>query len=88
MPTEITSAAFTSTGAAITHRQGAEAYEWDVEDLAPGAGGVITVTGVLDPAIADHQVITNTATMITAAFEVGPPDNLAVAISTVSVQPR
>ena len=86
VPLAITGAAFTSTGAAITRRQGADAFEWDVADLAAGAGGVITITGVVDPAVADQTVITNTAT-ISAPLEAWPRDNVTEAAVKVSMHP-
>jgi uncharacterized repeat protein (TIGR01451 family) len=86
VPLAIAGAAFTSTGAAITRRQGAEAFEWDVADLAAGAGGVITITGVVDPTVADQTVITNTA-MISAPLEAWPQDNVTEAALKVSMHP-
>ncbi len=43
----------------ITHRH--NQLHWAVTDLARYAGGVITITGQLDPAQGDSEIITNTA---------------------------
>jgi uncharacterized repeat protein (TIGR01451 family) len=86
VPRAITGAAFTSTGAAITRREGAEAFEWDVANLAAGAGGVITITGVIDPAVPDQTVIMNTAS-ISAPLEAWPQDNVTEVAVKVSVHP-
>lgn len=49
VPISVTALSFSSAGAAITPT-GAVSFTWLVADLAPGAGGTITITGVLsDP---------------------------------------
>ena len=80
LPPEILDAGFTSTGAPVTQSEGAT-FEWEVEDLAAGAGGVITITGTVDGAVADGTTIKNTAT-ISAPQEAAPEDNQSEATIT------
>jgi len=61
MPAAIRSTSYSSSGASLTPVSGTR-YVWRVANLAPGAGGVITITGV----VAEPQpagVIANTATI-------------------------
>ncbi|NJN96401.1 MAG: S8 family serine peptidase [Anaerolineales bacterium] len=57
---EILSATVTSNGAAITPT-GGSSFIWQVADLGPGQGGVITLTGIISPTINQGSIITNTA---------------------------
>jgi uncharacterized repeat protein (TIGR01451 family) len=66
----------------ITPVDGAEGLAWQVADLAPGAGGVITVTAVVSPALTGPLDIANTAT-ISAPLEARPEDNVAMAVVNV-----
>jgi len=60
LPAEIEALGVASSGAVITQTSGAPAYAWAVANLAPDAGGVITLTGrVKDSAL--KGAITNTA---------------------------
>jgi len=65
-----------NSGAAITEVGGVD-YAWQVADLAPGAGGVITITGV-PSANLTYALLDNTAT-ITATGDVTPSNNSASA---------
>ncbi len=55
---------YTYSGAPIT-ATGSISYAWEVQDLAPGDGGVITITGVLSDSgavgIANRAIITTTS---------------------------
>ncbi len=53
-------------------------YVWQVHNLAPGASGIITVSGVLADVL-PHGLITNTATIGTIANEVDLTNNSAQA---------
>jgi uncharacterized repeat protein (TIGR01451 family) len=79
LPPEIVATGYTYSGAIITPTVGSEPFVWEVADLEPGAGGIITVTGILSPALTGTLAITNTA-VITAPGEAQPEDNLAQAI--------
>jgi uncharacterized repeat protein (TIGR01451 family) len=72
-----------SSGAVVTYTPGVT-YAWQVEDLEPGEGGVISITAVIDPAFAGG-VITNTATISSAAAEVNGDNNSSAVV--VIVQP-
>lgn len=45
------------------------AYTWGLPDLAPGAGGVITVTGVYSPALPGFGTLANSTTIASDAWE-------------------
>ncbi len=61
VPVELMNVGWVSSGAAITPT-GVTNYTWEVADLEVGAGGVITLTGVISPNLASG-VFTNTATL-------------------------
>jgi uncharacterized repeat protein (TIGR01451 family) len=79
LPAEIGIPTYTYAGAPITLTAGLPPYVWQVADLEPGAGGIITVTGILSPALTGPLTITNTA-VIRAPLEAQPEDNVAQAI--------
>ncbi len=62
VPITLTNLSYTGSGAAITPT-GSISYTWMVQDLAPGAGGVITVTGIVSPGLETGMVLINTATI-------------------------
>ncbi|MGD2158308.1 MAG: hypothetical protein PVG32_15630 [Anaerolineales bacterium] len=62
IPSELTDLSFDYGGIELT-QIGSTPYRWQVQDLAPGEGGVITITGILDPALSDGVDIINTATI-------------------------
>jgi len=86
LPASISVTGYAYAGAPITPTAGAQPFVWQVADLAPGAGGIITVTGVLSPALIGPLAITNTA-IITAPGEAQPADNVAWAILQVTPPP-
>ncbi|MCP4540531.1 MAG: DUF11 domain-containing protein, partial [Chloroflexi bacterium] len=63
-----------SSSVVITDASATPAYVWHVQDLAPGEGGVITITGVLSPSLS-HQVFTNTAIITTTSVDGNPGNN-------------
>jgi uncharacterized repeat protein (TIGR01451 family) len=60
VPITLTNLSYIGSGAAITPT-GSISYTWMVQDLAPGAGGVITVTGIVSPGLGTGTVLINTA---------------------------
>lgn len=48
---------------------------WDAGDLAPGAGGMITITATVDPAITQPTQVINTAQISTSATDNNPANN-------------
>ena len=72
IPADITDLSIASSGAAITDTGVSPGYVWQVEDLAPGEGGVITITG-----IASATRFVNTASITTTARDLDPTNNRA-----------
>ena len=71
-----------SSGAAITLTGSAPHFVWSVANLAPGQGGVITLTGVLSEPLA-AGVFTNTAEIACAETEGDETNNSSDAALTV-----
>jgi uncharacterized repeat protein (TIGR01451 family) len=71
-----------SSGATITPTDGA-GYVWEVEDLSPGEGGAITITGVLSRGLPTGP-LTNTATIATTTGGDQTDDNSSWAGVTVT----
>ncbi len=92
VPAGITISGVTSStvgsGVVITQTGGAPNFAWTVGDgngdLAVGAGGTITLTGVVDASLSADGVITNTAT-IAAGGDATAGNNLAAIGLTVTV---
>jgi uncharacterized repeat protein (TIGR01451 family) len=78
LPDSLSQLNLSSSGAAITHTPGAT-YVWQVEDLAPGAGGVISITGVIDPAF-PGGVLSNTAIISSATAGVNDSSSTVVTV--------
>jgi uncharacterized repeat protein (TIGR01451 family) len=50
-------------------------YAWRAGDLAPGAGGTITITGLISPALTGPSWFTNTATITATVMDANTADN-------------
>jgi hypothetical protein len=72
-----------SSVVAITDTGSSPGYVWQVQDLAPGEGGMITITGVLGDALPDGRTFTNTATITTTTTDSEPGNNHSSAGVTV-----
>ncbi len=83
LPLALTQVGVASSGASIT-RTPAVTYAWQVEDIAPGEGGVITITGIIDPEFSDGVVV-NTATIASAEKEVHTDNNSSSVEVTVRI---
>jgi uncharacterized repeat protein (TIGR01451 family) len=83
VPSFLNNVNVTSSGAAITPL-GGPAYAWQVADLPLGAGGTITVTGIVNPALTLGATFTNTVTIATTASELDVTNNTDSASVTVS----
>jgi uncharacterized repeat protein (TIGR01451 family) len=83
VPISITQVSYTRSGALITET-GNVSYTWQVGSLAPGAGGVITIMGILSPELSAGSVLTNTAVITTTSTDVNPENNRRAASLTVS----
>jgi uncharacterized repeat protein (TIGR01451 family)/CSLREA domain-containing protein len=86
VPAQVSSPVFTGSGATIAPVAGTT-FVWNVADLPPGASGIITVTGTLDPAVDAGTVFTNTA-RIDAAMDSLGSNNASTAVLTVSESSR
>ena len=91
MPSSLGDLSFSSSGAAVT-ATGPVSYTWLVQDLQAGDGGVITVTGLVDPDVEYGLWITNTATIASAMPDGNPADDesqagIKVREGIVSVEP-
>jgi uncharacterized repeat protein (TIGR01451 family) len=73
MPASLTVTSVISSGVAITDTGYSPRYVWQVQNLAPGQAGLITVTGQLSASL-PSGIFTNTAT-IGAAIQDGNPAN-------------
>jgi uncharacterized repeat protein (TIGR01451 family) len=59
-------------------QQGGTTYVWDLSDLAPGASGIITIFGTIDPALPADFAIVNTASI--GSLETGSNSHSSTAI--------
>ncbi len=86
LPTGLTvasvSAIAVGSGVVITQSAGAPDLAWDVSDLAPGAGGVISIRAATDPDLAIGSTLTNSG-QITATNDTLPGNNASSATFTV-----
>jgi len=86
LPNVLANARYASAGATIT-ATGSVSYTWQVADLAPGMGGVVTVTGALEENLTGGLVFTNTATITATTAESDPGNNSGTVAATVSNLP-
>ena len=78
-----------SSGATITATVGSN-FVWQVQDLAPGQGGIITVTGQLSNSLPHDHVFMNTAVIASAGIDSEPGDNsssISVTIDAAAPDP-
>jgi hypothetical protein len=57
VPLSVTVTAVLSSGVAITDTGASPPYVWQIADLAPGVGGIITLTGELSPTLSDGTLV-------------------------------
>ncbi len=81
VPITLTGVSVVSSGVTITNTGVNPGFVWDVQDLAWGEGGVITITGQINPALA-ATVFTNTAE-ITGTGDTTPGNNSSAVGVTV-----
>jgi uncharacterized repeat protein (TIGR01451 family) len=62
---------------------GTHPYAWNVGNLAPGDGGVITLTGIISPALVTGEMLTNTVYMSTTVVERNASNSRAAVRVTV-----
>ncbi len=84
VPITLTNVSYTSSGVAITPTVGIT-YVWQVGDLGPGAGGIITISGIADPSLSGLPiVITNTAMIDSASTDIVTANNSSTAVLTIT----
>jgi uncharacterized repeat protein (TIGR01451 family) len=86
LPAALRSLSVTSSGPSISTLPGAR-YHWQLDDIAPGASGVITITGVVDPGLKADFLGANTATLTTSTFD-SDPTNTRVQTALDVAPPR
>ena len=74
LPAALSGLSVSSSGPAISSLAGAP-YRWQIADIAPGASGAITITGVVDPVLTADVGGANIATLSTSAFDSDPSNN-------------
>jgi len=84
IPISLTNVTFVSSGTLITPTPGVT-YTWQVAPLATDEGGIITITGRLDPARTwgSSSQFANTATIATTTAETNPVNNTSTVTTTV-----
>lgn len=75
VPIYLTDVQVAHSGAAIT-ATGTISYVWQVAELAPGEGGVITLTGQISMGLAAGFAFTNTAVISSPLVEGDPSNNI------------
>jgi uncharacterized repeat protein (TIGR01451 family) len=83
LPNSLNSMSYTYTGATITPVGGID-FTWEVQDLNPGEGGVITITGAVNHDIENGTVLTNTVSIVSTVIDADMGDNEAEVIVMVS----
>jgi uncharacterized repeat protein (TIGR01451 family) len=86
LPTGFTVHTVISQGLAITTTKTGPVYTWRVQDMAPGDGGAIILSGQLTQPLA-AGVLLNTATITTTSIDDNPQNNKATAEMTVRNMP-
>jgi uncharacterized repeat protein (TIGR01451 family) len=74
VPAALTNAGYTGSGAIITPT-GSISYTWEVQNLASGDGGVITVTGIVSPGLEIGTAFLNTATIVGTETDINPDND-------------
>jgi uncharacterized repeat protein (TIGR01451 family) len=87
VPVTLINISVASSGAVITNTGAIPPYVWQVQNLASTQGGIITITGQIDPSLSSSSVFTNTATS-SAAGDSTPANNTDAATVTVVAVPE
>jgi uncharacterized repeat protein (TIGR01451 family) len=85
MPASVMVNRVISSGVSITETSASPFCAWQVQDLAPGERGVITITGVLSNSL-PADILTNTALITTTTVDDDPSNNQDSAAITVIVE--
>ncbi|MFL7793244.1 MAG: choice-of-anchor Q domain-containing protein, partial [Anaerolineae bacterium] len=82
VPITLTNVSYTNTGAVITPT-GSFFYTWEVEDLVPGQGGVIIITGTVPTSVGSVFDLSNHAEITTTTDDPTPSNNTSTASNTI-----
>ena len=74
VPAILTDVVYTASDPALTLRPGAP-YTWELWTLDPDEGGIITITGIVDPALLEPVSFTNTAQITAETPDPSPANN-------------
>lgn len=85
VPSALTNLNYTSSGAALSPI-GGSTYAWSVADLLPGAGGIITITGIINPDFPPASFLTNTASLTSTALDSNTINNRASVTTVVTTE--
>ncbi|MBX3060565.1 MAG: DUF11 domain-containing protein [Anaerolineae bacterium] len=83
VPGSIVNPTFTSSGVTITPT-GSVPFVWQVAEMMPGMGGVITVTGIISPELLSETTIVNTA-VISNSADITPTNNSSTAVTQIVI---
>jgi len=89
VPVTLTVESVTSSGAQI-EPIGSVSYTWQVTDLPPGAGGVITITSIVSSSASGEFSLTNRATATATSgcrIDMNPGNDTSVVHNRVNVEP-
>lgn len=78
VPAGLINPTYVNSGAPITLLPG-DPFSWEVDDLTPGASGVITIYAQVDPLVSNIPVVNNEATIVTSLAEGFDYNNTAIA---------
>ena len=78
-PSALINTAFTNTGTIFVN-QGGTPYQWSVGNLPAGQGGIVTITGIINPNLSGESVITNTAIIAATDVATSTGSNASTAI--------
>ncbi len=82
IPVTVTGLNVISSGVAIT-RTGGTTFSWQVQNLAQGQGGIITVSGQVNLGLSAGYIFTNTATITGSTADTDTLDNTSQAGVTI-----
>lgn len=85
IPVGITNVSYINSGVMVTPT-GNVSYTWQVAEIPPGAGGIITITGIVEATLSNEVLITNTA-VFTANYPTLFPTN-ATAVLEINIPPE
>ena len=86
LPIGMTDVASFYSGVLITATPGIT-FAWQVQDLAPGQSGIITITGQLSSTLPHGYVLTNTATITSTRVDTDTTDNSDAAVVVIDAMP-